>query len=223
VPRTCRESITQKPPSLEKAQPQPSIDYLTKIPCPFCTTGFPGRQPSRHSLRYCQMLLWESENLRFNFVSSRPCQVSLAETGPRCPTVYLTVTRFGSHGSPPRDGTARHGVHSSRAPMPARSSPKHAAPARGSTPDLLRHRRVTPAPPPRPLPSRPRGPPLRVPAPDSRRQPRAGHGGARVPAAPPFAGTQWGRGGDAAGMQQGCSGDAVRMQRGCSVGAVGMQ
>lgn len=54
------------------------------------------------------MLLWESENLRFNFVSSRPCQVSPAETGPKRPTVYLAVTRFGSHGS--RPGTARRGA-----------------------------------------------------------------------------------------------------------------
>lgn len=108
----------KSPLNLEKARPQPSTDYLIKIPCPFHPNGFPGRQPSRHSQWYCQMLLWESENLRFNLVSSRPCQVSPAETGPKRPTVYLAVTRFGSHGSPPQDGTAQRGVHGSRAPMP---------------------------------------------------------------------------------------------------------
>lgn len=110
MPRTCHKSITQEPPSLEKARPQPPADHLIKTPCPCHSNGFPGRQPSRRSQRYCQMLLWESENLRFNSVSSRPCQVSPAETGPKCPTVYLAVMRFGSHSSPPQDGMARHGT-----------------------------------------------------------------------------------------------------------------
>lgn len=57
------------------------------------------------------MLPRESENLRFNLVSSRPCQVSPAETGPKCPTVYLGVRRFGSHGSAP-GWLPQHRVHS---------------------------------------------------------------------------------------------------------------
>lgn len=103
------------------------------------------------------MLLRESENLRFNLVSSCPCQVSPAETGPKCPTVYLGVRRFGSHGSAP-GWLPQRCAHSNEHRQPP-GPPKYTAPATGSAPDLCKH---LPSPP-RALPSRPPCPLLPVP------------------------------------------------------------